>query len=389
MRPSAFLGLTAALLVCAAASACGEEEATVRPRLNGTGTPDGGTTTAEGGALGCGVVIPTTYDGASFTVNAGAELALGTSLEGLDAKMASTEGDQTTTVTGTDLAALYNGGAPSLRSVSSTTVQGLVDTYLSDFGAAQGKTWQPSDAQADGGATTGGKFKGLFYESRVGTDMRAATAKALLGGSLYNHALGVMQQGMSDATVDKLLALFGATPAFANSTNVEAGANGDRFVAALASKRDDKSQPTGLYRRMRSSLLTMKAAVTNPACRADFDAALAQYRRGWEQATFASAIFALNAAAEQGLVPDSAPLALHSFGEALGLIQGFKGLPVDQRKISDAQIDGILTQIHADAPFTLITDAGTRKLDLTSAINTIAGIEEFDAGAIESFKKNF
>lgn len=390
LRSSSFVGWVVAGLVCVAlgASACGNEDATVRPRLNGTGETDGGE--LEAGALGCGVVVPEAYVAPAFAANANVELAFATSLAELDAKMASTEGDATATVTGAELAALYNGGAPSLRAVSTTTSQGLIDTYLADFGAAQGKTWQPSDAQADGGAETGGKLKGLFYESRTGLDLRAATSKTILGGALYNHALGLVAQGVTDPVVDRLLALYGASLSLAGRTDVDAGADGDRLVAELASKRDDKAQPTGVYRRIRRALLTMKAAVTNlPACQPELDAAVAEYRLGWEQATYASAIFSLNAAAASAVNPDSAALTLHAYGDAVGLIQSFKGLPIDKRKITDAQIDLILGQIHAETPYGAVTDPGTRILDLTSAINSIAAFEGFDPTQVESFKKSF
>lgn len=359
----------------------------MRPRLDGTGSDGGGT--SEAGTLACGVAVPETYVAPSFAANAAAEIALGTSLAALDAKMASTEGSSTTTVTAEELAALYNGGTPSLRAVSTTASQATIDSYLFAFGAAQGKTWQPSDALADGGATSGGKLKGLFYESATGVDLRAATSKAILGGALYKQALSVIAQGMTDASVDKLLALFGASTALANRTDIDAGADGDRLIAELASKRDDDSQPTGIYRRVRTALLTMKAAVSNPACKPELDAAVAAYRLGWEQATYASAIYALNAASGSAVNPDSAALTLHSYGDALGLIQSMKGLPADQRKITDAQIDLVLGQLHADAPFGLVTDPGTRIIDLTSAINNIAAFEGFDASQVESFKKSF
>jgi hypothetical protein len=319
-------------------------------------------------------------------VNAQAEIALGKSLDDLDAKMASTEGNATVTVTAGELGALYNAGTLSLRNQSTPASQTLVDGYLLAFGNAQGKTWQPSDAQTDGGPATGGKFNGLFYESAVGVDLRAATNKAILGGALYKYALLLISQGItSDAQVDKLLAVYGATPAFANTTDVNAGANGDRLVAALASKRDDKTG-TGIYSRARQALLTMKAAAGNSACQAELTAAANQYKLAWEQATYASAIFALNAASIAASKADG-PLALHSYGEALGLIQSFKGIPADQRKIQDAQIDTLLGFLHPETAYVLVTDPATRVNDLNSAMNNIK-LFEFPDIDIEPFKVN-
>jgi hypothetical protein len=300
--------------------------------------------------------------------------------------MASTEGNATVTVTSGELSALYNAGTLSLRNQSTPASQTLVDGYLLAFGNAQGKTWQPSDAQVDGGTTTGGKFNGLFYESPTGVDLRAATNKAILGGALYKYALLLISQGItSDAQVDKLLAVYGATPAFANTTDVNAGPNGDRLVAALAAKRDDKTG-TGIYSHARQALLTMKAAAGSSACQTELTAAANQYKLAWEQATYASAIFALNAASTAASKADG-PLALHSYGEALGLIQSFKGIPSDQRKIQDAQIDTLLGFLHPETAYLLVTDPATRVNDLASAINNIK-LFEFPDIDIEPFKVN-
>jgi hypothetical protein len=80
---------------------------------------------------------------------------------------------------------------------------------------------------------------------------------------------------------------------------------------------------------------------------------------------------------------------LHSLGDAIGLIQSFKGLPADKRKIQDNQIDLVSSQIGADAPYELVTDPGTHATNLTSAINNIAAFENFSGDQVESFKKSF
>lgn len=401
--PARFLGLTLAFLGCAAAlvTACAEDDVIVRGRDGGaeagSETPlgDGG-----GNGLACGATIQTVYIAPNFATNAAAEIALTANLTALDAKMASVEGDKTPApapVTATDLANIYNAGAPSLRTVASSASQATIDAYLAAFGAAQGKTWAPADATADGGAATGGKIdsgdgKPLFYESPVGVDLRAATGKTIYGGSLYNWALTIMAQPMNDVSVDRLLALYGASTALANRTDVDAGSDGDRFVAELASKRDDKSQPDpgGLYRKMKTTLLRMKAAATKlPDCQTDLDIEIGNFRSYWEQATYASAIYSLNAAAKSAVDPNQGALTLHSFGDALGLIQSFKSVPADKRKINDAQIDTVLTQIGAATPYKLVTDPGTQVQGLNSAIANIALFEGFDAAAVESFKKSF
>ncbi|MBX3232800.1 MAG: hypothetical protein KIT84_43770 [Labilithrix sp.] len=381
------------------AFACGDEEATVRPRLDGGGIDElDGAPNDEGGpgtgALACGAALPETFESVGFATNAAVELALGQRVRELDAAMAATEGTSTAVETAANLGAIFNAGAPSLRTVATTFTQTTVDGYLTAFGAAGGKTWEPTDAEADGGAATGGKYGQLFYESPVGVDLRAAIGKALLGGALYNHVLGLVAAPVSaDATVDRLVAAFGASPALANRTDLDAGVDGDRLLAELASKRDDKSLPApGIYRRMRTAILTMKGGLVDATkCRADIDGAVATFLLEWERATYASAIYSLAAAGVAAATadPTKGPVALHAYGDALGLIQSFKGLPADKRRITDAQIDALLTKIGADTPYRLVTSPGTRVLALGEAINDIALYEGFDAAAVEAFRKSF
>lgn len=389
-----------ALLVCLVAAgtaatiggaACGENEGLVRPRLDTStdGATEGGN--LDGGTLGCGEAIPTTYTSAAFATNAAVELGLIQRFAALSAKMIETEGAAgSTTVTATDLKNLFGEGAPSLRAVSAPVAQTTVDGYFDAFGAAIGKSWQPSDAEQDGGATAGGKYDATFTFSEVGVDLRAAAETTLLSGALYNHVLGLVAAPITDATIDRLVAAWGATPSLANRTDADAGTDEDKLVAALSSKRDDKSQTTpGAYRKMRTALLTMKAAVVDSTkCKTDLDAAVSTFLLEWERTIYASAIFELNAASVAA-AELRGPAALHSYGRALGLIQSFKGIPADKRKISDAQVDALLTKMGATTPYKLVTNAGDRVLKLGETINDVALYEGFQSTDVEAFRKAF
>ncbi len=393
MRSLRFIALFSALTAFAAigaGAACGEDEALVRPRLV---DPDAATSdgpSGEGGDLGCGVPVPTTYQSPNFATNAAVELALGGNVQRIAALMESAEGTSTTLVTSSELKDLFGQGTPSLRAVSTPQAQTLLDGYFDAFGAAAGKTWTPGEAAADGGALTGGKYDDTFYFSAAGLDLRAATDKTLLGGALYNHALGIIaQQITSEVAVDRLLAIFGASTALANRTDLDGSADEDRLIAAYASRRDQAAanlEWPGPYRQIRNSLLQLKAAVTSiEKCKVDLDLAVDTYLLEWERTTYGSAIFYLNAAATAAADPSRAPLALRAYGQAVGFIQSFKG--VSRRKITDSQIDAVLTKIGVGAPYQLVTNPGTRVLALNEAINDIALYEGFSPVDVDHFKK--
>ena len=389
MKTIRLVSLASVLGALIVGAACGEDEALVRPRLD-TGL-DASTDASgnEAGTLACGAVVPTKYESAAFATNAAVELALAQRVAELEASMKSTEGaSDAGAPAAADLKATYNAGSPSLRAVSTTFAQTTLDRYFDEFEAALGKEWKPEDAEQDGGAAEGGKY-GDHHFSKAGVDLRAAAPKVLLGGALYNHVLGLVAAPLTEATVDRLLAAFGASTALAGRTDADADA--EELIAGYASQRDDKSSATpGPYRKIRTALLTMKAATAaGDKCNAERDAAVATFLSEWERTTYATAIYYLDQAALTAADPLKGSNALHAFGEALGFIESFKGLPAEKRKISDAQIDALLAKIGTATAYRLVTGAGDRALKLNEAINDIALYQGFTPAEVEAFRKSF
>ncbi|MDB4944373.1 MAG: hypothetical protein JWP97_3907 [Labilithrix sp.] len=394
-RFSSFLIVTAVaalggIVAGGAMTGCEDELNTVRTR------GDGGEAGAEGGTglLSCGVPIPQTYDSPSFAANTSGELALQQAVVSLDAKMKSAEGSAPAAVTTADLSAIFAGGAPSLRSVASAFGQSTIDTYLTQLGDFAPRTWTTADPEGDGGTTSGGRYEGDVIVSATGLALRNATGATLLNASLYNYALGLATGPITGATIDRVAAAYGTTPAF-SSLVADGGGPPDVLVAALASKRDDKvSSVPGPYRKIRSSLLVAKAAASDPdKCRADLDGAFRILFLEWEKSTYLGVIYALNQAATSALqvpqVPAKNVAALQSFGEAVGLAQSFKGIPQDRRKITDAQIDALLTRIGATTAYQLITQASTRAVAFNTAFQDIGAVYGLTQTEIEDAKKAY
>jgi len=395
MRNFRMLSLVAILGAAAAFMACGDDDSnTVRYRSDGgaEASTDGGPE-AGPNTLACGVTVPTTYESPGFTTNAKAELDLKARVDELETKMKSAEGTGTAVVTAAELQAIFTAGAPNLRSIATAAAQATIDAYITEFGAAVGKTWLPADAEAEGGAPSGGKFENANIFSAVGVDLREGILKNLLGGALYNHALAIAGGPITEATIDRLVAVFGATPKLANRTDVDAGADEkDELVAEYASKRDDKTSTTlGPYRKIRGALLVAKAAAAGgEKCRADLDGALKIYFLEWERASYLTAIYYLNQAATNAqAMPVKGPQALHAFGEAQGFIQSFRGIPQDRRKINDAQIDALLVRIGGATPYQLITRTSDRVVAFNTAFNDIGAIFGLTQTQIEDAKKAY
>lgn len=391
------LFVVTSLAMSAAVAACGDDDNyVVRTRDGGT---DAAAESGEGGlnALACGVPIPASYDSPNFAANVKEELDLKGNVLAIGDKMKTAEGPTPLTVTTADLQALFTAGAPSLRSVATAFAQVTVDTYLTQFGDAAAKTWKPQDVEADGGADggtdggvpVGGKYDNASIVNAVGVDLRETTEKILINGSLYNYALALAGGAITEATVDRLLALYGATPALLNAA--DGGVDANELIAEYASKRDSKMGAPGAYRKIRAAFLVMKAAAANgDKCRADFDGALKIFLLEWEKASFATVIYYLNQAATSAtVIPAHGQLALHAYGEALGFAQSFKGVPQDRRKITDVQIDAILQRIGATTPYQLVTRTGERVVAFNTAFQEIGAIYGMTQTDIEDAKKEY
>ena len=78
------------------------------------------------------------------------------------------------------------------------------------------------------------------------------------------------------------------------------------------------------------------------------DAALKIFLHEWEKSSYATVIYDFNDITARLIAStlDYGPV-LHAYGEAVGLIAGFKTIPQDRRVITDAQIDSLLQKIFA------------------------------------------
>ncbi|MDB4934983.1 MAG: hypothetical protein JWP87_1955 [Labilithrix sp.] len=400
MRNFAKLFFVAVLGAGAAIAACGDDDDNVvrtRPVVGGDAASD-----AEGGTstLACGVPIPATYDGASFALNAKDELDLKARVLAINDKMKTAEGTMPMPVTSADLQAIFTAGPPSLRTIATAYTQATVDTYFTQFGEGTTRTWKPEDVEADGGGEggtndagvpVGGKYDNASIVNAVGVDLREATGKLLINGSLYNYALQLAGGAVTGATVDRLVALYGSTPTLLNAADFDGGTEQNGLIAEYAFKRDSKIGAPGTYRKIKGALLVAKAAaVAGEACRTDLQGALNVFFLEWERASYLTVIYYLNAAGTNAIaIPAKGQAALHAYGEALGFAQSFKGIPQDRRRITDVQIDGLLATMGADTPYRLVTRSGERVQAFATAIQQIGGIYGFTPTEIEEAKKAY
>lgn len=344
------------------------------------------------------LVIPNTYDGVNFDANSSVQINILNQLTALTQE-AQKGRNPSVTVSKTALDNLFNTGNPSLASIITSYYKGRLEGtggWFDELAKASGQgTYTPGTPSGQGGVLGGY----LFDEN--GLEIEQMIEKGQFGATLYKHALDLIGAGNFDeAFVDKLLAIYGAKPNFANSGSNNVAANvRDRFAANYAARRSDINDNNSLYVQLKNQFIKLQAAVrAGSAYNQERDEAIAQIKLLWEKVIAATAInYCHNVIAtlsQTNPTPAQQGSALHALGEAIGFIHGFRTIPQNHKKITDTQIDEILTLLNAPHNATptcylFVTDAINQLPKLQQAISKLQNIYGFTNAEIESFKNNW
>ena len=337
--------------------------------------------------------LPSQYESASYDSNTQLERDVRARFKAFLQPMRDAEANLSIKPTESDLRGLFDAGTPSLRSLTSDYYRPRVDALLASFAAAAGNTWTPVSPPSG----PGGKYGANLF-SADGTDLRQAIEKGLFAAAFYRHGLSLVALPITEATVDRLIASFGSHASFPADT--AAAQNPDEFAAAYAKRRDKRDpQNPGVYLGFKTAAIQAHAAIqAGDACAAQRDEALRSLRTSWERALLATSIYYFNDAGKKlgAATPTAVDMAagLHSYGEAVGFIHGFRSLPADSRIITDAQIDDLLTLVSAPpagpvTSYRLPIDPAAELPKLALAITRIATIYGFTPQQVEDFKTNY
>ncbi len=332
--------------------------------------PDSGSG-GSGGSGACKLALPASYDASAFESNAATERDVIVRFDAFLQPMKDAELSPAVKPTSSELAALFDAGSPSLRSLTTSYYQSRVDGWLTSFEAAAGNGWQPAEPPA----ANGGIYEKWIFDER-GTDLRQAIEKGMFAATHYARARAIADSEPGPAAIDRVLVLFGAHPSFPQDDKHPD--HPDRFSAQYAKRRDDKTDPEpGLYRRLKASFIEARtAAAAGEACKAERDAAVSAIFDGWERVLAATVIYYVNDATKKLTVdpPTDADTAagLHSLGEATGFVHGFRQLEASHKQITDAEIDELLALLNAPASGPV--DTYEFATDTASHISKLAGV---------------
>jgi hypothetical protein len=340
------------------------------------------------------LVIPTTYDGATFDANTTTQKAVTAQLKAItdEAKKGRVNG---TSVSKSTLDNLFTTGTPSLKSVSTTYYAGKLEGetgWLAELAKASGGTYTPGVPTGEGGT-----FGGYLFDEN-GLEMEQLIEKGQFGAVLYKHATELLSGTITPATVDQVMAILGTNPTFPSSNDATKHAKPDAFMAVYAARRD-KNDGNGFYSQLKNNFIKLQAATKAGAdYKQEQDEAIAAIKLTWEKVNAATVINYCHAVtttmSKTSPTDAEKAAALHAYGECVGFIHGWRTIAQDQKKITDAQIDEILTLLNASATGTptsykFITDPVNELAKLTQVIDKLKTIYGFTTAEIEDFRKNW
>ncbi len=339
------------------------------------------------------LVIPTTYDGGAFEANVVTEKAIVNQLNALTTE--AKKGRSGVNKVSLDaLNTLYTTGTPSLKSLSTTYYAGKLEGttgWMAELAKASGNTYTPSTPTGEGGT-----FGGYLFDEN-GLEMEQLIEKGQFGAVLYNQAIRLFSAPITPETSDKLLAIFGGNPSFPSSSDAKHPMP-DRAMSNYAARRD-KNDGNGLYTQLKNNFIKLQAAAkAGSDYKAQQDEAIEAIKLTWEKVNASTVINYCHTVITNmsATSPTDAQKggSLHAYGECVGFIHGWRTIPQTHKKITDAQIDEILTLLNIPATGTptsykFITDPANELTKLTQVIAKLKGIYGFTDGEIEDFKKNW
>lgn len=360
------------LLICTAVISCDNDENSV-PNLD----------------------IPSVYDGTNFTASTVTQRAVLSQLSALT--LEAQRGRRGEKVTKDDLINLYRAGNPSVENVTTTYYSGRLNDTEGWFDelakASGGSIYTPGTPTGEGG-TLGGY---LFDEN--GLELEQLVEKGLFGAALYNHAITLLSPQMSIENVDQVLSIYGATPAFSNSSSNNVASDvRDRFMANYAARRD-KNDGNGIYTKTRDTFLKLQAATkAGQDYQNEKEEAIAELKLLWEKANAATIInychTTISKLSATNPSADDIGAGLHAYSEAVGFLHGWRTIPQSHKRITDSQIDQFLVLLNAPqnglpTSYKFVTDPVNELPKLSQIITQFAALYEFTPQEVEDFKKNW
>lgn len=286
-------------------------------------------------------------------------------------------------------------GSPTLSTITASYYDNLIrNSWFPVLVNSSGNNYDPAWGDT---ATRGGVFGNRLLNKRAKETLQEID-KGLYAAALYNHILKIAEQPLTVASVDRMIAIYGAHQSFPNTNTSSKTSNPDEFIALYAARRD-KNDGTGIYTQIKKAFIKLKAAVeAGSDYNAERYAALADIKSGIEKAIMATvANYCYSATTKLSSTnPPATTISggLHDLGECVGFIHGFKAVPATNRIVSDSQIDEMLALLNSPAGadsemYKFVTDGANQLSKISQLLGKIKSIYGFSTAEMEDFRQNW
>ncbi len=342
------------------------------------------------------LVAPDAYNAENYEAATTTERGVRSSLVALTDAM-KTGRKPGTAVQISTLNTLQNAGTPALISLSTPYYKTVVENALTKLAASSGSVFDPKTAPSGAGGTFGEGSSTYLFDN-TGLEQEQVVEKGLFAAAMYNHFLTLKSEKMSESVVSQMLCIYGAHPNFPNTNTKDKTPTPDQFSALYAARRD-KNDGQGFYTNIKKSFITAQAAAkAGDAYSAEYNEAIKSIQDNWEKSQMATVInyclFATDKLKTTSPSVADQASALHAYGEAVGFLHGWRTLPAAEKRMTDTQIDELLTLLKAPIgreaqSYLLLTKSFETLPELLKVTEKLQGIYGFSAAQMADFKNNW
>ena len=340
--------------------------------------------------------LPTSYENENFDANVSNETSLATQLLALSTYMKKAE-NVANKLEADSLTKYYANTTTTtnLKSITASYINNLIEnTYFPTLVSCSQNTYDIANGAT---ATNGGVYGARLLDKR-GKETLQETEKGLYAAALYNHIIALSQTTMTVQTVDKMVRIYGAHANFPNTNTLANTTTPDVLIALYAARRD-KNDGTGLYTKIKNQFIKLQAAVkAGSEYNDEKNEAIAEVKLLIEKAIMATVINYSYAAIPK--LTNASPTAalnasaIHDLSECVGFIHGFKAINATNRKITDTQIDELLTLLNAPAAtdasmYLFVSNPVVETEKITQLVAKVKNIYGFTNAEVIDFKTNW
>ncbi len=294
-----------------------------------------------------------------------------------------------TTVPSATMTNLYTLGSISLKDMTTTYYQAVIQKSIIELEKASGGMYDPIKTVQEN--AQGGVYGSYLFDEN-GLEHEQVIEKGMFISTLFNETFSKLLSQNTISSVDNAIMLYGAHFRFPNSNNATKHQYADKFTAGYASRRDDNSG-NGLYLSAKKDFIAIRHWIQN-GNNTKRDESVQNLKKNWEKAIAATVINycydVMTKLSKTDPQVEDLSGGLHSLSEIIGFLHGMKS--VQGTIISDSKLNEMLLLCNypidgTPSPYMFVTNPQSIS-KLSTLVLTLQTVYSFSNAEVELFKRN-